>query len=71
MSRHLWGHRIERETRPLAPDAVREENRPLDQGRAGGDHDVNALRAEYQAKVGRKPSPEWSVDELRARISEV
>jgi hypothetical protein len=42
-------------------------------GKAGGSTsavaDLKALRAEYKAKVGKKPYPAWNEAELRRRIA--
>lgn len=60
-------------------DAIKAPPRdPLDHdggGRKGGSPktepaaDVPALRAEYQALVGKRPFPGWDADTLRAKIA--
>lgn len=45
-------------------------------GKAGGSKpapasdDLAALRAEYQAKIGKRPFPGWGADVLRTKIAE-
>lgn len=78
MPRYLWGHRVDRVTRPAYPDAVREDFHPLDHDRDGGKggstahpgtDEITALRAEYFAKFEKRAWHGWGPDELRARIS--
>jgi len=46
-----------------------------DNGKEGGSvspeptDDLPALRAEYQAKMGKRPFPGWGADELRRRMA--
>jgi hypothetical protein len=59
--------------RDSAPNALDHD----DDGKAGGSisasdaaaDEVKALRAEYQAKMGKKPFPGWDAAELKRRMA--
>lgn len=46
------------------------ELRDLDDTAGVNEGDLSALRADYLAKLGKKPFPGWDADELRRRMVE-
>lgn len=67
-----WAKPYPREVGKLDPPPVAkvEARKPSPAAAVHTDSDLSALRAEYKAKMGKRPFPGWNAETLRAKMNE-